>query len=169
MLMKIALKRFARLSAAALCVLLSSAAATARQRDDAPPARWASVRSENFLLVGDADGRDMLRVAARLEQFRVAFMRLLPVSHFDASVPLTVVVFRDDTSYGQFEPVYSGRPAGVSGFFQSGSDVDYIALSLDRRRTRDADELAFHEYVHLPVRNGFGSVPLWFNEGLAEY
>lgn len=167
MLMKIALKRCAWLTAAALCVLLASAAV--RARDDAPPARWASVRSENFLLVGDAQGRDMLRVAARLEQFRAAFLRLLPVSHFDSSVPLTVVVFGDEASYGRFEPVFSGRPAGVSGFFQSGPDVDYIALSLDRRRARAADELAFHEYVHLLVRNGFGHVPLWFNEGLAEY
>ncbi len=168
MLMKMGLKRSASLTAAAACMLLAFVCA-ARARDEAPPAGWASVRSENFLLVGDADGRDMMRVAARLEQFRAAFLRLLPVSHFDSSVPLTVVVFRDDASYGQFEPVYSGRPAGVSGFFQSGPDVDYIALSLDRRRARAADELAFHEYVHLLVRNGFVSAPLWFNEGLAEY
>jgi tetratricopeptide (TPR) repeat protein len=167
--MKLAPKRFARLPVAALCLLLASVASAAGARDDARPARWASVRSENFLLVGDADGRDMLRVAARLEQFRAAFLRLLPVTHFDSSVPLTVVVFRDDASYARFEPVYDGRPAGVSGFFQSGPDVDYIALTLDPRRARHADELAFHEYVHLLVRNGFGSVPLWFNEGLAEY
>ncbi|HJU55385.1 MAG TPA: DUF1570 domain-containing protein, partial [Pyrinomonadaceae bacterium] len=164
-------KRFARPLAAVLCLLLLMACAVcARDRDAAAaPARWSSVQSRNFLLVGDADARDMLRVAAHLEQFREAFLRLLPANHFDSSVPLTVVVFKDDSSYNQFEPVFHGRPAGVSGFFQSGADVDYITLSLDRRYARAADELAFHEYAHLLIRNGYGSVPLWFNEGLAEY
>lgn len=160
-------KRFANPLAAVLCLPLLACVICAR--DATTPARWASVQSRNFLLVGNADGRDMQRVATRLEQFREAFLRLLPATHFDPSVPLTVVVFKDDSSYNQFEPVFHGRPAGVSGFFQSGPDVDYIALSLDRRYARAADELAFHEYAHLLVRNGYGKVPLWFNEGLAEY
>jgi tetratricopeptide (TPR) repeat protein len=130
---------------------------------------WTSVQSRNFLLVGNASERDIRAVAARLEQFREAFLRLLPVSHFDASVPLTVIVFRDDASYRPFEPLYSGQPAGVSGFFKSSPDVDYITLSVDRKYARSADTLAFHEYVHLLVRNSFGNAPLWFNEGLAEY
>lgn len=163
-------KRFTRPLAAVLCLLLLACVVCARDGDAAAvPARWASVQSKNFLLVGDADSRDMLRIAARLEQFREAFLRLLPANHFDASVPLTVVVFKDDASYNQFEPIFHGRPAGVSGFFQSGPDVDYITLSLDRRYARAADELAFHEYAHLLIRNGYGNVPLWFNEGLAEY
>ncbi|HEY0377704.1 MAG TPA: DUF1570 domain-containing protein [Pyrinomonadaceae bacterium] len=163
-------KCFALPLATVLCLLaLTCVVCAGDGGGEAAPARWASVRSRNFLLVGDADARDMLRVAARLEQFREAFLVLLPANHFDPSVPLTVVVFKDDASYNQFEPVFHGRPAGVSGFFQSGADVDYIALSLDRRYARDEDELAFHEYAHLLVRNGYGAVPLWFNEGLAEY
>ena len=161
-------KRFARPLAAILCLLVAACVARARE-GGAAPARWASVQSESFLLVGDAERRDMLRIAARLEQFREALLRLLPASHFDSSAPLTVVVFKDDASYNKFEPVFHGRPAGVSGFFQSGADVDYMALSLDRRYARDIEELAFHEYAHLLVRNGHGTVPLWFNEGLAEY
>ncbi|HWT01005.1 MAG TPA: DUF1570 domain-containing protein [Pyrinomonadaceae bacterium] len=162
------MKHYARPLAAVLCLLAAACVVRARE-GDAAPARWESVQSRNFLLVGDAEGRDMLRIAARLEQFRAALLRVLPSHHFDSSVPLTVVVFKDDASYNQFEPIFHGRPAGVSGFFQSGADVDYIALSLDRRYARDMDELAFHEYVHLLVRNGHGAVPLWFNEGLAEY
>src|SRR6266853_1669811 len=34
---------------------------------------------------------------------------------------------------------------------------------------REPEALAFHEYVHLLVRNSFRNAPLWFNEGLAEY
>jgi tetratricopeptide (TPR) repeat protein len=157
-------KRFAFIPAAALCLLLVApvcAHATAEQ--------WASVQSKNFLLVGNASERDIRKVAARLEQFREAFVRLLSVEHFDSSVPMTVMVFRTDESYRPFEPLYRGQPAGVAGFFQSSQDVDYITFSVDPMHVRDADALAYHEYVHLLVRNSFRNAPLWFNEGLAEY
>jgi tetratricopeptide (TPR) repeat protein len=160
-------KRFTFPLAAALCLLLA-APALLSARDRAEDS-WTSVQSKNFLLVGNAGEPSVRDVAARLEQFREAFLRLLPVENFDASVPLTVIVFKDDATYRPFEPLYAGRPAGVAGFFQSSPDIDYITLSVDRRHVRSADALAFHEYAHLLVRNGFGSAPLWFNEGLAEY
>lgn len=150
--------------AAALCLLLF---APVRARD--ATGQWTSVKSKNFLLVGNADPVEIRKVAARLEQFREAFTRLLPIEHFDSSVPITVMVFQSDAAYKPFEPLYDGKPAGVAGFFQSNPDVDYITLSVDRRGTRSADALAFHEYVHLLVRNNFRNAPLWFNEGLAEY
>jgi tetratricopeptide (TPR) repeat protein len=147
-----------------LC-LLSPAPASPREEAD----KWTSVQSRNFLLVGNASEREIRKVAARLEQFREAFVRLLPVNHFDSSVPLTVIVFKTDAAYRPFEPLYGGQSTGVVGFFQSNPDVDYITLSVDRKHVRSADALAFHEYVHLLVRNSFGHAPLWFNEGLAEY
>src|SRR5436305_8965687 len=136
--------------------------------------RWltrtrTSVQSKNFTLVGNASEREIRKFAARLEQFCEAFMRLLSVEHFDASVPMTVMVFRDEESYRPFEPLYHGQPAGVAGFFQSNQDVDYITFSIDRQHVREPEALAFREYVHLLVRNSFRNAPLWFNEGLAEY
>jgi tetratricopeptide (TPR) repeat protein len=157
--------RFAFIPAAALCLLLVGhicARASASEQ-------WASVQSKNFLLVSNASEREIRKVAARLEQFREAFVRLLSVEHFDSSVPMTVMVFKTDESYRPFEPLYRGQPAGVAGFFQSSQDVDYITFSVDPRHVRDADALAYHEYVHLLVRNSFRNAPLWFNEGLAEY
>jgi tetratricopeptide (TPR) repeat protein len=159
-----AVKRFTFPLAMALCLLLV-APLCARDKEE----EWTSVQSKNFLLVGNARERDIRKVAARLEQFREAFLRLLTVEHFDASVPLTVIVFKDDAAYLPFEPLFSGQPAGIAGFFQSSPDVDYITLSVDRKHVRRPDALAFHEYVHLLVRNSFGNTPLWFNEGLAEY
>lgn len=152
--------------AVALCLLLW---APVRARDAAAAGQWTSVKSKNFLLVGNADPVEIRKVAARLEQFREAFTRLLPIEHFDSSVPTTVMVFQSEAAYKPFEPLYEGKPAGVAGFFQSSPDVDYITLAVDRRGARSADSLAFHEYVHLLVRNNFRNAPLWFNEGLAEY
>lgn len=151
--------------AAMAFVLLLAAEICARDHGQV----WTSVQSKNFLLVGNASERDILKVASRLEQFRETFMRLLPGDESDSFVPVTVLVFRDEESYRPFEPLYRGRPSDVVGFFQSSHDVDYITLSVDRKNVRDPFSLAFHEYVHLLVRNSFGDAPLWFNEGLAEY
>ena len=158
-------KRFAFPLATALCLLLV-APLCARVKEEEG---WTSVQSKNFRLIGNARERDIRKVAERLEQFREAFLRLLSVNHFDSSVPLTVIVFKDDAAYTPFEPLFSGQPAGIAGFFQSSPDIDYITLSVDRKHVRRPDALAFHEYVHLLVRNSFGNAPLWFNEGLAEY
>ncbi|HEX8843039.1 MAG TPA: tetratricopeptide repeat protein [Pyrinomonadaceae bacterium] len=157
-------KRFVVL-AAAVFFLLPAAPARALDRVE----QWTSVQSKNFLLVGNAGEREIRKVAARLEQFREAFMHLLPVEHFDSTVPMTVMVFRTDDAYRPFEPLYQGRPAGVAGFFLSSQEVDYITLSVDSKHVRSPYALAFHEYVHLLVRNSFRNAPVWFNEGLAEY
>jgi len=157
-------KRFTFSFAIALCLLLV-VPICARNKEEG----WTRVQSKNFLIIGNASERDIRKVAAHLEQFREAFLRLLPVVHFDSSVPLTVIVFKDDEAYAPFEPLYNGQPAGVAGFFQSSPDVDYITLSVDRKQMRRLGALASHEYVHLLVRNSFNNAPLWFNEGLAEY
>src|SRR5436853_3759799 len=118
-------------AAVALCLLLAGQAGAQDKSEG-----WTRVQSKNFLLIGNAGERDMRQVAARLEQFRETFLRLLPIEQFDASIPVTVMVFRDDASYRPFEPLYQGQPAGVAGFFQSNQDVDYITLSVDQKHVQ---------------------------------
>ena len=107
-------------------------------------------------------------MAAWLEFFHGAFARLVSRNVLDASVPTTVILFRDEASFTPFKPLYQGRPANVAGFFQPGEDVNYIAISLDPS-DRDPFSTAFHEYVHLHLRDNVPGTPLWLNEGLAEF
>ena len=127
---------------------------------------WTSVRSKNFLLVGNASEKEIRQVGVRLEQFREVFSRLFTNLNVNSPVPTTVVVFKNDESYRPFKP-----NANTAGYFQSGPDVNYITLELARDSDSEQDPFAiiFHEYTHLLVRNTSGNVPTWFNEGLAEY
>jgi tetratricopeptide (TPR) repeat protein len=130
---------------------------------------WLSVRSQNFLVEGEARERDLRRVAARLEEYRAAFSRLLAEGHFDSGVPTAVVVFPDDAAYAPFKPLLAGRTArNVAGYFQPGDDVNYITIVLDRDASRDPATL-LHEYTHLLIDNHFRAAPLWLKEGLAEF
>ena len=129
--------------------------------------KWTSIRSKNFLLVGNASEKDIRSVAVRLEQFREVFSRLFANVSVNTSVPTTVVVFKNDDSYRPFKPTQN-----TAGYFQAGSEVNYITLRLsnDLGNEQDPFTIIFHEYTHLLVRNSTsGTVPLWFNEGLAEY
>src|SRR5688572_17219170 len=92
---------------------------------------WRSVRTNNLLVIGNADAEKLRQVAAWLEFFHSAFAQLVSRNVLDSSVATTVVVFRDEASFTPFKPLYQGRPANVAGFFQPGDDVNYIALSLD--------------------------------------
>lgn len=131
---------------------------------------WISVRSSNFHFVGNASEKEIRQVAARFEQFRDVFSRLLPGMNFTSPVPTTVVVFKSDSSYKPFKPVADGKTVAVAGYFQPGNDVNYITLTSEKRQENPYGTI-FHEYVHLLVNNTLGktNIPPWFNEGLAEY
>lgn len=133
------------------------------------PGTWVSVRTQNFLVEGMVEEVELRRVAAQLEAYRAAFSRLLSGAHFDASVPTAVVVFPDDAAYAPFKPRIGGHVArGVAGYFQPGTDINYITLTRDEDLVLDPSTL-LHEYTHLLVNNHFRAAPLWLKEGLAEF
>jgi tetratricopeptide (TPR) repeat protein len=159
------MKIFIALFLAVLCTFQTGAV----QAKPAPQTRdnWRSVRTNNLFVIGNADADKLRQVATWLEFFHSSFARLVSRNVLNPSVPTTVIVFRDDASFTPFKPLYQGRPANVAGFFLPGDEVNYIALSLDPGE-RDPYAIAFHEYVHLHLRDNVPNAPLWLNEGLAE-
>jgi tetratricopeptide (TPR) repeat protein len=157
------MKRLALTLASLFCLLLIAQDSPAMKRD-----AWTEVRSRNFTVVGNAGASELREVATRLEQFRLSLAQLFIVNNFASTVPTTVLVFKNESSYEPFKPLYQGRPAEVSGFFQPGRDTNYITLSAESLGETPYRTI-FHEYVHLMVDNQLRGVPTWFNEGLAEY
>jgi tetratricopeptide (TPR) repeat protein len=145
-----------------VCLALVAPTATAKS------ASWLSLRSPNYLFVGDASAGDMQQIARRFEQFRAVFAAQFPAAGLNSAAPTVVVVFKDDESYRPFRPLYQNNPVDFAGYFQSGLDVNYVALPAGGR---DAEPYAkiFHESVHLLLDSRARRVPDWFNEGLALY
>ena len=82
-----------------LLVLLSVPAPAAAQA----PESWRSVRTNNLFVIGNADAEKLRQVAVWLQFFHSAFGRLVSRNVVDASVPTTVIVFRDDASFIPFK------------------------------------------------------------------
>jgi tetratricopeptide (TPR) repeat protein len=159
------MKTLITLLLAVLCAFPSSATRAmpySQARDT-----WRSVRTNNLFVIGNADPEKLRQVAAWLEFFHSAFGRLVSRNVLESSVPTTVILFRDDASFLPFKPLYQGKTKNITGYFQAGDDVNYIAISMDPR-LRDPFRIAFHEYVHLHVKDNVPRAPLWLDEGLAE-
>src|SRR5215217_6021315 len=146
------MRRIAFSLAVSLCLLVVVSQHTSVAAKDT----WVSVRTKNFLMLGNASEKDIRRVALKLEQFREIFTYLFPNIRFNTPVPTTVIVFKSDSSYAPFKP-----GANVAGYFQSGEDVNYITLTTELQ-TMDPFNVIFHEYTHLLVNNTFKNAPVWF-------
>ncbi len=153
----------------ALCSARTGSAATARDV-------WLKTQSKHFTLIGDASEREIRNAGLRLEQFREGFSQIFsqifPSSIIDSSIPITVIVFKNDQGYKPFKPIYQGKPAEVSGHFQSSGDFAYIALAAGRSDSNPYS-IIFHEYVHALTSGGAlrvpSPLPTWLSEGIAEY
>lgn len=129
---------------------------------------WLKAQSRNITLIGDASEKEIRGAATRLEQFREAFLQLFSPLAINSSIPVTVIVFKDDAAYRPFKPLYQGKPADLSGYFQSSGDSAYITLAAGRG-DRSAYTIIFHEYIHALMNDGARPLPTWLSEGVAEY
>ena len=130
--------------------------------------RWTIVRGQTMTVVGDQPAETLRDIASRLERFRLGVTGLIPNAERPLPVPTVVFVFGTRKGMQPFLPLAkNGRPAPLGGFFHRDADVNYIALSLEG--FDESLPVVFHEYTHLLVRNAVRAVPVWLNEGLAEY
>ena len=148
-----------RLSVVATCVLLAAAPAEA--------AEWTRVETPNFIVYGETGERRVREVAEEFERFREALARVIPGAGTPAAVPTVVVVFGSARSFEPYIPRYNGKPIKLSGYFFASDDMNIVALADGDRE--NSLRTIFHEYVHVVIDNLSRAMPIWLNEGLAEY
>ncbi len=136
----------------------------------APASDWRSLRSPNFVLVGNAGDGAMKRVALNLEQFRQGLVSIIPQARVDSDTPTTVYVFKDGNAFRPFKPKVDGKiREQVSGYFLMRPEGNYVALAADSSRSSEGHQVIYHEYIHFLTRSRSQGLPMWLNEGLAEF
>ena len=128
--------------------------------------RWFELRTPHFNFTSCALVPDVYNLAQRLERFHDAYAQLAG-SQAVASPPITVLAFPSHATLTPFLPLYDGKPANLSGFFQRGSDENLIVVSFVRNNPA-AMNVIYHEYTHLLFRRNENLWPLWLQEGMAE-
>jgi hypothetical protein len=153
-------RRPVRSCVAILVVLLSTAATPCF-------AEWRRLDSPNFVVVGDAGAGALRDIAVKFEGFRETLSRVLTNRVTSTAVPTIVIVFDSDKAFTPFKPKYEGKTIELAGLFLGRPDVNYIALTTSGGD--GAMRVVFHEYAHLIISNVGRNIPVWLDEGLAEY
>lgn len=136
---------------------------------DVPVAQrpWVEVSTAHFNFYSCGPIGNVYKLAARLEQFSSAYAQLAGAQAV-ASPPIVVLVFPDRQTLEPFLPLYNGRAASISAFFQHGLGENMIVLSLPEPGSLLNLDVIFHEYAHFLFRRNDSVWPLWLKEGMAE-
>ncbi len=152
-----------------ICVIFFLAATQGFAADQKP---WLKLQTKNFTIIGNANENELKNIGLKIEQFREAIKILVPELSGVSPFETTIIVFDDKNSFQQFKPLSSdGKVTNwVAGYFQAGFDKNYIVFP-NGGDTENVYRTIFHEYTHYLIDHNLGrnSVPVWFNEGSAEY
>ncbi|HZP47947.1 MAG TPA: tetratricopeptide repeat protein [Vicinamibacterales bacterium] len=130
---------------------------------------WRVIRGRNVEVFGQQSPRTLRDIAVELEQFRVVLGNLVRGARQPQALPTEVYIFDDYEAMKPFVPLYQGRPASLGGFCLCTSPDGGSIIVASLSRYSDSSEIIYHEYSHLLLSNVMTTVPVWFNEGLAEY
>jgi hypothetical protein len=120
-----------------------------------------------MVVIGDQPADELREIANQIEMFRSVVGGLIPNANRPLPLPTVVFVFGTRKSFERYLPVKDGRPAVVDGLFVHHDDANHILLLLETYEESAA--IVYHEYTHLLLANAVRTLPVWLNEGLAEY
>jgi tetratricopeptide (TPR) repeat protein len=131
---------------------------------------WVEVRSPHFVVLTDSSEKQGRRIADQFERVRSVFHVLFPKANVDPASPIVVVALKDRKGFQALEPdAYLGKGRlDIAGFFLRAPDKNYILLRLDVQGEHPFATV-YHEYTHLLIGKAGEWMPLWLNEGLAEF
>src|SRR5438270_4777799 len=145
------------------CLLSTSAFAIEPPREKE---RWTTLAIDELTVYSSADDYTTRSVASDLVRLRNA---LGVVTQLKVRSPLQtrVFIFGDRRSFEQYCQAAIGRSDNLAGVFLSDRDGNHVLIA---GSAKGVDRVVYHELTHYFLRNTVSShVPLWFNEGLAEF
>lgn len=135
------------------------------------PGTWKEVRSAHFLVVGNEAEGKLRRIAAHFEQVRTLFERVIPRPAEEGGPPLLVLVARDAQTLQTLVPATvaaNGNANNVGGVFYWRPTMELVVVRSDSD-LESSLQIVNHEYFHHLVRRAGLRLPLWINEGLADF
>jgi tetratricopeptide (TPR) repeat protein len=132
---------------------------------------WVEVRSTHFTVVTDAGADEGRRTVDQFEHMRVVFQKLFPKANVDPVAPIVVLAVKNKKEFQPLEPAaYLGKGRlNLAGYFLRAPDKNYVLLRLDAEGEQHPYATIYHEYTHLQVGDAIEWMPVWLNEGLAEF
>jgi tetratricopeptide (TPR) repeat protein len=134
------------------------------------PQNWLEVQSPHFLVITNGSEKQARHAADEFERMRLVFHLQFPQMHVDPASPIVVIATKDEKDFRTLEPQdYLGKgKLQLAGLFLRAPDKNYILLRLDAQGEHPYSTV-YHEYTHLITSRSGDWLPLWLNEGWAEF
>lgn len=133
--------------------------------DDKP---WTEIRSPHFRVLTDGSIPDARKVAFEFEQLRNVFANRFPNAKLEGA-PLVVFAVRNEESAKALEPNLWKSGANRAGEYHRGWEKQFAIVRLDTWDGDGAKEVVYHEYTHSIDHMNLHYLPLWLDEGNAEF
>jgi Tfp pilus assembly protein PilF len=131
---------------------------------------WIEVRSPHFTVSSNAGEKEARKIADQFEQIRQMFHASFATLRVDTPEPIVIIAAKNENTMKVFLPEEWETKGHIhhAGLYQAGQDKDYVILRLDTEDTNPYHTL-YHEYTHALLRLNFTRLPLWLDEGIAEF
>ena len=131
---------------------------------------WLEVQSQHFTLITNASEKQGIHVLDQFERMRWIFQTLFPGANVDPTAPILVIAAKNKKDFAALEPeaYLTKGQMSLAGIFLNTEDKNYILLRLDAEGEHPYSTI-YHEYTHLQLSKASDWLPLWLNEGLAEF
>ena len=159
----------ARALIAALAALSAAAQITRAEHHES----WIEIKSPHFTVYSNAGEHDGRRVALEFEEIRAMFEQNFPRLRVDAGgKPTIIYALRNEDSLKLLLPTYGQTKNGmkIAGQYHSTYDKNFAVVRTDVvGGAQSPYHVMYHEYAHELFRLNYRGLPLWLDEGLAEY
>ncbi|MGO8795642.1 MAG: hypothetical protein ACLQLC_12535 [Candidatus Sulfotelmatobacter sp.] len=147
----------------AICLLLALPA-IAHQKP------WIEVRSPHFRVLTNGRVNDARHLAKEFEQMRYVLADRYPQFRLEGGAPLTILAALDESTAKSLEPIlWNSKQVKPAGIFHHGWEKEYALVRLDTLGGEGGTEIVYHEYTHTVFRLNFQYLPVWLDEGLANF
>jgi tetratricopeptide (TPR) repeat protein len=154
---------------ATLVALLATAQVTRAEHHE----NWIEIRSPHFTVYSNAGEHDGRRVALEFEEIRAMFEQSFPQLRVDSGgKPTIIYALKNEDSLKLLLPTYGQNKNAmkIAGQYRSTYDKNFAVVRTDVGGGANSPyHVMYHEYAHELFRLNYRGLPLWLDEGLAEY
>jgi Flp pilus assembly protein TadD len=132
--------------------------------------QWLEASSSHFTVITNSSEKDARHLVDQFERMRWTFQKLFPKMNVDPDEPIIILAAKNGKSFEALLPAdrLGKGQMQLSGLFLRGMDKNYVLLRLDANQEHPYATI-YHEYTHVQFRKFESWMPLWLNEGIAEF
>jgi hypothetical protein len=128
---------------------------------------WTKSETRNVIVYSNAHDFTTRTIVTNIERMRGALGHIMGLAT-EQAVPTTIFVFDGEPTFAPVRnAVFGASRPELGGFFTRSGDR-FLAV-MEAEGGRNGDRIVYHEITHSLIENTAAGLPLWYQEGVAEF